>query len=263
MTTTPHENWAEGSAYEQFMGRWSVEVAALFLEWLQINPHASWFDIGCGTGALTRSICQTTNPHLLVGADPSLSFVTYAKQGLANTSFITATGGALPIMNETFDVVVSGLALNFMSAPEIAVREMRRIVNKKGIVAAYVWDYAGEMEFLRYFWDVAVSLDATAIARHEGNRFPICQPEPLRQLWKNAGLKQVEVTSLEISTVFEHFTAYWESFTVGNFPAPQYVMSLDESHRRILRDKLQQTIPCADDGSLQLVARVWAIRGTR
>ena len=198
-----------------------------------------------------------------MGIDPSLSFVGYANQRIPQGSFLAATGNALPLIRESFDVVVSGLALNFMPEPEVVLRELRRIVRQDGLVAAYVWDYAGQMEFLRYFWDVAVTLDAMAEARHEGNRFPICQPEPLKKLWQDADLNDIEVTSLEISTVFESFASYWESFTVGNFPAPQYVMSLDETHRNAFRDKLRVTVPHADDGSIRLIARVWAIRGTR
>jgi len=47
-----------------------------------------------------------------------------------------------------------------------------------GTVAAYVWDYAGQMQLMRYFWDAAVALDGVASALDEGQRFPICEPEP-------------------------------------------------------------------------------------
>ena len=39
---------------------------------------------------------------------------------------------------------------------------MRERVRPGGVVAAYVWDYAGRMEFLRHFWDEAVALDPAA-----------------------------------------------------------------------------------------------------
>ena len=40
------------------------------------------------------------------------------------------------------------------------------------------------MQPIRYFWNTAVALDRTVLALDEGQRFPLCQPEPLRQLFQ-------------------------------------------------------------------------------
>ena len=117
--------WQSGHAYEQFMGRWSTEVASRFLEWLGAHLNLRWLDVGCGTGALTRAISAFAQPWMVVGLDPSLSFVKYARQQTDNPFFAVATGGALPIGDEVFDVVVSGLALNFMPQPQRALDEMK------------------------------------------------------------------------------------------------------------------------------------------
>ena len=42
---------------------------------------------------------------------------------------------------------------------------------------------AGEMQFLRYFWDAVVALEPAAIELDEGKRFPVCHPETLRHLF--------------------------------------------------------------------------------
>lgn len=257
------EHWASGDVYDQFMGRWSWEVAIQFLNWLQIRPDQHWLDVGCGTGALARAIAMYAKPQVVIGFDPSVDFVRYARQQLNKGSFFVTDGRALAVLNETFDVIVSGLALNFMPQPEQALREMHRVIKPGGVVAAYVWDYAGKMEFLRYFWDAAVELDAGAVAMHEGNRFPICQPEPLQRLWQRAGFHNVSVVALEIPTIFDSFESYWQPFTLGNFPAPAYASSLDEIRRSNLRSHLHSTMPIAVDGTIQLIARVWAVRGYR
>ena len=62
------------------------------------------------------------------------------------------------------DVVVSGLALNFVPEPTYAVAESIRVAKPGATVAAYVWDYAGEMQMMRWFWDTAVdSLGSCAL----------------------------------------------------------------------------------------------------
>lgn len=262
MATRP-ENWTSANTYERFMGRWSAEVAIRFMEYLAIPSEQVWLDIGCGTGALTRTILAHQNPKMLVGLEPSINFVQYAAQHINKARFLVADGVLLPIGECKFDVIVSGLALNFMPKPEQALSEMYRITKSGGTVAAYVWDYAGKMEFLRYFWDAAVELDSDAKLLHEGSRFPLCQAEPLQQLWQSTGFNDVSVDTLDIPTIFPSFDAYWQPFTLGNFPAPQYAMSLDETRLNRLRDLLQKNVPVAADGSIHLAARVWAVRGIR
>jgi hypothetical protein len=77
------------------------------------------------------------------------------------------------------DVVVSGLVLNFVPNPALGLAEMRRTAIAGGTIAAYVWDYAGKMEFMRYFWDAAVELNRRARELDEGVRFPLCQPDAM------------------------------------------------------------------------------------
>ena len=194
---------------------------------------------------------------------PSLNFAQYASQQIPEVKFLVSDGAKLALQDMTFDGVVSGLALNFMPAPTNALTDMWRITKPGGTVAAYVWDYAGKMEFLRYFWDAACELDDRAIQLHEGNRFPICQQDALHQLWQNAGLNNIHVEAIDIPTRFDTFDAYWQPFTLGNFPAPNYVTSLTEVNREKLKSHLQASIPTEEDGSINLIARVWAISGTR
>jgi ubiquinone/menaquinone biosynthesis C-methylase UbiE len=54
--------WASGAAYEPFIGRWSRLVAREFLDWLAVEPGRRWLDVGCGTGALTRTILERAEP---------------------------------------------------------------------------------------------------------------------------------------------------------------------------------------------------------
>src|SRR6516165_3047150 len=70
-STTQHDVWASGDAYEPFVGRWSRRAAREFIAW--------WLDVGCGTGALTQTILTTAAPCEVLGVDPSEGFVAYAR----------------------------------------------------------------------------------------------------------------------------------------------------------------------------------------
>ena len=103
----------------------------------------------------------------------------------------------LPIADGSFDATLAGLVINFIPDQAKAVHEMKRATRPGGTVAAYVWDYAGEMQMMRRFWDEAVALDANAVSLDEGRRFPVCRPEPLASLFQDAGLGGVEVRSID------------------------------------------------------------------
>ena len=169
--------WAAGDLYEPYVGRWSRRVAKEFLSWLAVPERKDWLDVGCGTGALSQTIIETTNPHSVVGIDPSPGYTEYAKARIASprVRFEVADAQSLPLDTAALDAAVAGLVLNFVPQPPRAVAEMTRVVRPGGIVAGYVWDYAGKMELMRHFWDAAVALDPGSTDLDEGRRFPICQ----------------------------------------------------------------------------------------
>jgi hypothetical protein len=118
------------------------------------------------------------------------------------------------------------------------------------------------MELLRYFWDSASDLDPEAAKLDEG-LFPICQPGPLKELFESCGLDDVEVQALDIPMVFKGFDDYWSPFLGGQGPAPAYVMSLRAEKRIALREALRKRLPTEQDGSINLVARAWAVKSRR
>jgi SAM-dependent methyltransferase len=245
------------------MGRWSRRLARVFVEWLHPRPLAHWLDVGCGTGALTSAICELGEPASVVACDPSAPFVDHARSRFsdARVSFVIAGADTLPDRDGGFDAVVSGLALNFVPDPGRAVASMRERLRPGGIVAAYVWDYAEGMEFLRHFWEEAAASDPRAAALDEGRRFPLCRAPALVALFGAAGLAQVEAAPMEISTDFAHFDDYWTPFLSGTGPAPGYVMSLDPAGRERLRERLRLRLHAGSDGRIALRARAWAVRG--
>ena len=257
--------WANGAAYEPYVGRWSRLVAREFLGWLNVPAKSRWLDVGCGTGALSQTILDFAAPGSVKGIDRSDGFVAFARQRLQDerAQFETGDAQALPVETGAYDAVVSGLMLNFVPEPGRAVAEMVRAARPAGVVAVYVWDYAGKMQMMRHFWDAAAAFDPAAGDLDEGRRFSICQPGPLEELFRGVGLRQVEIRPIEIATAFQDFDDYWKPFLGGQGPAPGYVQSLSDERRAALRDHIRAGLPFAPDGSIPLVARAWAARGFR
>lgn len=258
------EVWTEGEAYEFFMGRWSEGVAEIFLPWLDVAPRSRWLDVGCGTGRLTRAILGHALPAVVVGIDSSTGFAGTARDlsGDDRVHFLVGDGQALPIATSRVDAAVCGLVLNFVPDAERMVAELVRVVRSDGIVGWYVWDYAEGMEFLRHFWDAAIDLDSTAATLDEGVRFPICQPDALRRVAETAGLDSVRVRAIDVPTRFSDFDDFWTPFLGAQGPAPTYVAGLSRDRRLGFREHLRSRIPVNTDGSIDLMARAWAVQGT-
>ena len=238
-------------------------MAPAFLSWLGVPPDRRWLDVGCGTGALCTAIRDRCEPSSIVGLEPSSGFLSTARARLGGqVTFLQGNASEIPLEDDAVDIVVSGLVLNFIPDPLTALMEMERVASPGGMIGAYVWDYAGQMQLIRFFWDAASEIDARAAELDEGVRFPLCHPDALSRLFAAGRLADVEVTGIEISTPFASFAEYWHSFLGGQGPAPTYLTSLDAMQRKRLRDRLRERLPVEPDGSIPLDARAWAARGT-
>jgi SAM-dependent methyltransferase len=262
---TPKDIWASGNSYEPYVGRWSRMVAQEFLRWLAVPERSQWLDVGSGTGALTQTILGTANPKKIKGIDRSEDYVDFARSKVndSRAEFEVGNAQALLVKSEAFDAAVSGLVLNFVPHPDQMIAEMARAVGRGGVVALYVWDYAGKMQMMRHFWNAAVALDPAARDLDEGRRFPICNPDSLISLFQNAGLPQAQVRPIDIMADFKDFNDYWSPFLGGQGPAPGYVMSLSEERRAQLRQRIYNSLPFALDGTISLVIRAWAVKGIK
>jgi len=258
-----HDVWTSGDSYERYVGRWSRLVAKEFIRWLAIPEDRQWLDVGCGTGVISQTILTLAKPAKVKGIDRSEDFVHTARSRVnqANVEFDPGDAQSLLVKSETYDVAVSGLVLNFVPQPERMVTEMARAVRKNGVVAVYVWDYAGKMQLMRHFWNAAAALDPAVSTLDEGRRFPLCDPDELTKLFQAAGLLHAETRPIDILTEFKNFDDYWAPFLGGQGPAPGYVMSLSEEQRGRLRERIYSALPFAVDGSIPLLARAWAIKG--
>ncbi|MBI4675126.1 MAG: methyltransferase domain-containing protein [Chloroflexi bacterium] len=259
------EAWTRGDGYEPFIGRWSRLVAREFVKWLDVSAHKRWLDVGCGTGALTQTILDHANPSAVVGVDRSDGYVEYVREQLRDprASFHVADAQDLTKERGAYEVVVSGLVLTFVAKPERMIEEMARACRLNGQVALYVWDYAGEMQLLRHFWDACIELDPAARELDEGVRFPLANAKNLWNLFLDANLNDVTTRAIDVPTHFHDFDDYWVPFLSGQGPAPGYAMSLSEEKRAALRERIRAKLPFRRDGAIDLMARAWAVKGTR
>ena len=256
--------YADGAAYEKFMGRWSRLNGRDFVAWLGLPGGLRWLDVGCGTGALSEVILETCAPVALAGIDPSEAQIGLARShiGDVRARFDVGDGRNLAFDDGPFDVAVAALVLNFIADRDTAVAEMRRVVRPAGTVAAYVWDFANRREIAQHFWKVAEAMDPEAAARAAATTYSASTtPQALSRLFAGAGLDGVETRAIDITVSFDDFDDYWSSNTGFASPVGNHAGALSPDDRTRLIDGLKAVLPIADDGRIGYEARAWAVRG--
>ena len=220
--------------------------------------------MGCGAGALVDSILANCDPRTITAIDRSEGFIAAARRRIDDQRVRFEVGDAtvLPWPSASCDATVCGLVLNFVPDSDSLTREMARVTRPGGRVAAYVWDYGRGMQMMRHFWDVAVELNPKDSTLDQAQRFPLCQPEPLKELFQAAGLTSTSVRSIDIPTIFRDFDDYWRPFLGKQGAAPTYLASLDGDSRDRIRDALKARLVVSPDGSIAMTARAWAVQGT-
>lgn len=257
------EMFANALGYEQLMGRWSVRLAPLYTDFARLRDDGRILDVGCGTGALVKTIADNTRTSEIVGVDPAQSFIDYARTRFMDRRIVLEVGDAmqLPFPAAHFSQTLSLLVMMFVPQPERAANEMKRVTRPGGTVSACTWHRDG-LELTSIFWEEACKLDPGADARAQRPKHSNREGQ-LAALWQSAGLVDVEETAISMQLPFTSFNDFWDPHLRGVAPQGAYVASLSEERREALRKALHsRLLGGGEDGAFTLTAKALAVRGT-
>jgi SAM-dependent methyltransferase len=242
-------------AYDRFMGRYSRPLAPQLADLAGVRAGLRALDVGCGPGALTTELVARLGPGAVAAVDPSSSFVERARERHPGVDVAIAAAEDLPFEDGAFDVALAQLVVHFMADPVAGLREMRRVTRPEGIVAACVWDLAGQTGPLATFWQAVRAGDPRAA---DESGLAGAREGQLTELFDAAGLGDVEGAVFEVSVEHPSFDEWWEPYLLGVGPSGGYVAGLDAAGRDDLRERCRRLLP---DEPFTLTARAWAARG--
>ena len=124
------------------------------------------------------------------------------------------------------------LVVHFMPDPLAGLAEMARVTRAGGVVAACVWDFAGDRSPISAFWQAARDIDADV---RDESELPGARAGHLSELFEVVGLRDIQETELLASIELPTFDDWWEPFELGVGPAGAYVGTLAEGERAALR----------------------------
>jgi ubiquinone/menaquinone biosynthesis C-methylase UbiE len=256
---------ADGDGYELNMGRWSQKLVRPFLDFVGTGELERVLDVGCGTGHLAAGLADASASSTVEGIDISPIYVAYAqaKYPHPRLQFRVGDACALAYEDQTFDRVLSLLALHFMPCAPEAIAEMRRVARPGAVVGTAVWDARGGFVANRLFFDTAAALDTRASERRAKNYTrPLTRPGELVNAWQQAGFLDVSETSLHIRMTYTSFADYWAPFLGKDGPGAAYVSTLGDDERTRLEQAIRAAYLDGDpDGSRSYAALAWAVKG--
>jgi SAM-dependent methyltransferase len=242
-------------AYDHFMGRYSTPLAAPFADFAGVSSGQRVLDVGCGPGALTAELVRRLDASAVTAVDPSKPFVEAARTRFPDVTVERASAEDLPFEAASFDGALAQLVVHFMSDPVAGLQEMARVTRADGVVAACVWDHAGDQGPLSPFWSVARELHD---AVQDESRLPGAREGHLAELFGEAGIVDVQEGVVSVAVEHPTFEDWWAPYTLGVGPAGSYVAGLAPDRLATLRERCRERLP---EPPFVLSARAWAARG--
>ncbi|MEN3328705.1 MAG: hypothetical protein V7638_3512 [Acidobacteriota bacterium] len=149
MTENMLDAWRESAKYwaqhSDTIHQMFVPLTRALIERAGIHQGQNVLDVAGGAGEPSLTIAEIVGPEGSVTfTDPVAQMVETARaraqrRGLTNIQFHQSVAESLPFTDESFDVVVSRLGVMLFGDPDMAIREMLRVLKPGGRLAFAVW----------------------------------------------------------------------------------------------------------------------------
>jgi SAM-dependent methyltransferase len=254
----------DGPAYEIFLGRWTRRLAEALIDFARFPATGDLLDAGCGTGSLAAAMAARWPGRCVTGIDLAPSYIDFARTKAADGRPRYEIGDLcqLPYDDGSFTGTAAQLVLNFVSDPDLAIRELRRVTRPGGVVTAAVWDFRGGLVYQHLFWHIAALLDPAAAAiRDRLFSTPLALPDGLLRLFTMNGFVKLERASLTIRMDYADFADYWRPLLGGQGPVGTYAARLAPEPRAKIEEAVRRAyLAGGPDGPRSLTATAWAVR---
>ncbi len=128
--------------YKPFMDLFFGGTFKTITKLINLKPNETLLDLGCGPGSLLRVLHKKHPSNKLIGLDIDSKILKIAQSRLSNKiKLIESSAIATPLPNNSFDVVISTLAIHHLQSAdkERMIAEAHRILKTGGHF--FLFDY--------------------------------------------------------------------------------------------------------------------------
>lgn len=203
MTENMLDAWRESAQYwtehSETIHQMFMPLTRALIERAGIHQGQSVLDVAGGAGEPSLTIAETVGPEGSVTfTDGVAEMVETARaraqrRGLTNIEFHQSVAESLPFPDESFDVVVSRLGVMLFADPDMAMREMLRVLKSGGRLAFAVWGKSDVNPFCYLVTRVMDShVKSPAADPNAPSAFRFAEPGTLTSAMKQAGAIDVD-----------------------------------------------------------------------
>ena len=163
--------------------RWRTAANSAAYLLAHLRPGDRLLDVGCGPGTITADLAAAVAPGAVVAIDRAPGILAEARSAAPTADVRIGDVYALDDDDASYDVVHAHQVLQHLTDPVAALREMRRVTRRGGLVAARDADYAAFT-----WWPALPGLDDWLELYHAVARSNGAEPDAGRRLlgWARA-----------------------------------------------------------------------------
>jgi len=151
--------------YAQGRPDYPPQIASWLTDTLGIDTHATVVDLGAGTGKFTRYLQQTG--ARVIAIEPVASMRAELATHAAGATILDGTAQALPLEDESIDVLVCAQAFHWFATPK-ALDEIHRVLRPGGRLGL-VWNKRDTRQtWVRQLDDIVNAYEGDAPRFHSG-----------------------------------------------------------------------------------------------
>ena len=230
----------------------------------QLRKGERVLDIACGTGIVARLAAEQVLPGgAVAGVDVNPGMLAVAKTTAppeASIEWHEGTAEAIPVRDQSFDVALCSLGLQFIPDKGAALGELHRVLSSGGRIAFNAVGPAPEpFEAFAEALGRHIKPEAAGFVRQV---FSLHDPAEVRDLVDDAGFRDVSIRSktmtLRLPPPQEFLWQYLKST-----PLVQMVEGLDEAGRSALEEDVSTEWKSFADGDVTVVESIFTVATAR
>ena len=236
--------WSAGQASRQeTLGR----ATEMMLDMAGVQLGSRVLDVAAGTGESSIMAARRVGPTgSVLGVDFSASMLNAAAEaarndGIHNVETRVMNAEALELNADSFDAVISRIALMLFPSPAKALSEMRRVVKANGRVAVIVFSALEKNPYHGIVYDTVRRIGNIPLpAAGEPWMYALGNQAALETVYSTAGFLNVSVQTLPLVRRFPAASDAVRRMRSGAGDVRQLINKLNESSREMAWAEVEQ-----------------------